>query len=263
MQNYLATYYTKVTNQEFERRVRIFNNRSSIEERFSTLSGGKVLDVATGAVNFASLMEKHFISTTFIAAIDIKLGPLIQFSKKSESDKIKPIVMSGNLLGFKNNTFNTVALSNSLHHLKSTSKTLTEMNRTLAPGGQFIIREMFCDGDQTPSQKTHTLLHNWWGAIDTANNVTHNPVFTEKELREQVNSLKLEDVEYFVVEDTSTDPFEPEMIKYLNKILETYTKRAESDKKLLVQGKIAREHLNKFGFCSSRALVAIGNKSSA
>ena len=73
----------------------------------------------------------------------------------------------------------------------------------------------------------------------------------------------MENIEYFILEDTSTDPFEPEMIKYLNKVLETYTKRAEGNKELAIQGKIAKEHLDEFGFCGSRALIAIGKKSFA
>ncbi len=238
------------------------NKGPSIEELFSNLSGGTILDVATGAGNFAMLMEKQFQNPGIIAAIDTTTGLLIHIKEKVESKKIQPLVMDGGLLGFKNNTFDTVAISNSLHHLKDPGIILREMSRTLVPDGHFIIREMFCDGDQTPAQKTHTLLHNWWAAIDTLNNVTHNQVFTEEALKNLAKSIDLTDTNFSIVEDTSTDPFEPDMIEYLNKALDVYTKRVENNAKLSQQGRTAREHLNKFGFCNARSLLTICKKKS-
>ena len=238
------------------------NKGPSIEELFSNLSGGTILDVATGAGNFAVLMEKQFKNPGIIAAIDTTVNSLIHIKEKVESKKIQPLAMDAGLLGFKNNTFDTVAISNSLHHLKDPGVILGEMSRTLVPDGHFIIKEMFCDGDQTAAQKTHTLLHNWWAAIDTSNNVTHNQVFTEEELKKQAKSINLADVKFSIIEDVSTDPFDPEMIEYLNKTLDAYTKRIENNEELLQQGRTAREHLDKFGFCNARSLLAIGQKKS-
>jgi len=111
----------------------------SLEGILGKLPGGIVLDVATGAGNFAATMEHFFKSCTLIAAIDSTIGSLKHISKRMESEVIIPVVMNGNLLAFKNDTFSTVAISNSLHHLNNPDDILQEMLRTLCPGGHFII----------------------------------------------------------------------------------------------------------------------------
>lgn len=124
----------------------------SLEAILGKLAGGTVLDVATGAGNFAATMEHSFKSCTMITAIDSTMSSLKHISRRMESEVIIPVAMNGNLLAFKKDTFSTVAISNSLHHLNTPEDILQEMLRTLCPGGNFIIMEMFRDGDQTKSQ---------------------------------------------------------------------------------------------------------------
>ena len=235
-------------------------NKSSLEALLSKLTGGNVLDVATGAGNFASAMEQSFTDCNLITAIDCNAAPLTHLREKTGSDKIIPAAMNGANLAFKDNSFDTVAISNSLHHLKTPGDTLGEMKRTLSPGGHFIIMEMFQGGNQTKAQETHTILHNWWGAVDSHNGVVHNRVFTEEEIKKCAESLGLLALEFHCVEETGGDPFNPEMKNYLNKALTAYEKRSEGSPELLNQGKLARRHLDEFGFTGARALLVLGVK---
>ena len=162
------------------------------------------------------------------------------------------------LLAFQNNTFNTVAISNSLHHMKEPEIVLQEMKRTLAPGGYFIVREMFRDGNQTSSQHTHTLLHNWWAATDSENGTVHNPVFSQSELRDLIKRVGLIDLAFHSSEDLSGDPFDPELLDGLDRALKTYTLRAKGNEKLVKQGEEAMIHLKEHGFTNARSLFAVG-----
>lgn len=234
--------------------------KSFLETTLGKLPGGLVLDVATGAGNFASAMKHCFTNCSSVVAIDSAAESLKLINERIESVKILPVAMDGNLLAFKDGVFNTVAISNSLHHLSNPDRILQEMTRTLASGGHFIITEMFRDGNQTPSQQTHTVLHNWWAAVDSRNGVIHNPVFTQRELKERVGRIGLAELEFHIDEDLSGDPFDPELMNYLDKALDTYFERAGDIKYLTDQGESARKHLKKYGFAGSRALFAVGVK---
>ncbi len=219
-----------------------------------------MLDVATGAGNFAAEMEFNFSDCSLITAIDTSAKPLLNIAKGLESNTIVPSVMDAALLAFLDNTFDTVAISNSLHHLNNPSVVLSEMMRTLRPGGFFVIREMFSDGDQTLSQKTHTLLHNWWAATDSQNGVVHNHVYTEQEVRSTIESIGLVNPIFQISENLTGDPYSEELMSYLNKALEKYDQRASGCESLVKQGKEAKAHLIKYGFTGTRALIAVGTK---
>lgn len=236
-------------------------DETGLEAILGKLAGGSVLDVATGAGNFAATMEHSFRSCTLITAIDSTMGSLKHIGRRIKSEVIIPVAMNGNLLAFKNDTFSTVAISNSLHHLNKPDEVLQEMLRTLCPGGHFIIMEMFWDGDQTKSQLTHSMLHNWWAAVDSRNGIVHNPVFTQAELKQWAESIELSALEFHFVEDTSGDPFAPELTGYLNKALDAYEKRTNGVPELIEQGEQARTHLDENGFTGSRTLLAVGVKS--
>ena len=226
----------------------------------SGLPGGVVLDVATGAGSFAAEMEMIFSDCTLIAAVDTSIKPLLNIAKRLDSSKITPSAMDGALLAFRDKTFNTVALSNSLHHMNNPEKVLSEMMRTLIPGGFFVIREMFRDGDQILSQQTHTILHNWWAATDSRNGVVHNPVYTEQEIRSCIENIGLVNLSFQVSEDLTGDPYDIEVMNHLDKALETYDKRSSRCKHLEKLGKEARAHLKKHGFTGARTLIGVGSR---
>ncbi len=224
------------------------------------IHGGLVLDIASGTGSFAAAMEQSFTNCSMIVAADTSEKSVKLVRKNLNSGIIVPVLTDGNLLSFQDGTFDTVAVSNSLHHLTDPELVLKEMMRTLAPGGHFIISEMFRGGDQTPAQQTHTVLHDWWAAVDSLNGIVHNPVFTRTELRNLIENTGLSSLEFYTVEDTGGDPFDSETIAYLNSVLDSYEKRAGGSKTVIEQGELARNHLEKHGFTGARALLAVGTK---
>ena len=64
------------------------------------------------------------------------------------------------------------------------------MGRVCKPGGQFIISEMYRDG-QTETQQTHVALHHWWAAVDTAEGILHHETYTRQELVEITEKIGL------------------------------------------------------------------------
>lgn len=220
---------------------------------------GRMLDVATGSGSFASDIMVCSRSAIEIIAIDTLLRPL----KSITPDRIPGVLaaaVNGMKLAFGDSVFSGVAISHSLHHMDKPEDVLKEMIRVLKPGGIFIVNEMFSDGDQRPSQITHTLMHNWWGAMDRANGVPHNPVYSRNELESLVKSTGITDIEYAVHEDLSEDPYSSELKEKLVRAQKASMERIAGNSKLTAQGKAAWKHYEKHGFTCARTLMAYGAK---
>jgi ubiquinone/menaquinone biosynthesis C-methylase UbiE len=105
--------------------------------------------------------------------------------------------MNAENLKFEDESFDTVCISHSLHHLANISKVLAEMKRVLKNGGNFILQEVYCDGDQTEAQKADELEHEWEAQIDSLLGITHNKTLTKQRIMDIASSLNLRELEVF------------------------------------------------------------------
>src|SRR3989304_4786817 len=155
------------------------------------ISGGKVLDVATGTGGFIHFLIDGLKDFDEITGVDASDRGGTAFAK---AFKDKPNIRFGQMdaehLDFPEAGFDTVCISNSLHHLSNLPRVLAEMKRVLKPGGHFLVSEMYRDG-QTEEQLTHVLLHHWWAAVDTAQGVTHDETYTREQLVSITTTLNL------------------------------------------------------------------------
>jgi len=222
------------------------------------VSQGRILDVATGAGNFARNIWEVRGSSMEIIAVDTLVRSLISVTPE-KIPGVLTAAMDGMQMAFGDSVFTGAAISNSLHHMENPVKVLTEMVRILEPGGILIVNEMFSDGNQSQSQLTHTMMHNWWGAVDRYRGNSHNPVYTRKELESLIETSGIEDVNYAVHEDISGDPHSPELRDHLTKSHQTLTKEIAGNSKLEEQGEAAWKHYKKHGFTAARSLMAWGN----
>ena len=135
-----------------------------------TISGGKVLDVATGNGNFIHFLLEGLMNYDDITGIDTKEGLEAVFKANFQSQPVNYRKMDAAALHFADATFDTVCISNSLHHMPELESTLKEMLRVLKLGGLFIISEMYRD-NQSAAQMTHVHLRHWWAAVDQTQGV--------------------------------------------------------------------------------------------
>jgi ubiquinone/menaquinone biosynthesis C-methylase UbiE len=108
--------------------------------------------------------------------------------------------MSGERLLYPDSSFDTVSISNSLHHLPDIKKTLNEMLRVLKPGGLFIINELFCDG-QNEKQLSHVLLHHLQAEVDTLLGIPHDKTFEKQKILDIAGNMGLVGLRSFVHEN--------------------------------------------------------------
>lgn len=239
------------------------------QQAFSNLSGGRVLDVATGGGNFIEVLSEHLRDFETFTGIDQSDHSRAVFEQSLAGLPATFIKMDGVNLQFADASFDTVSLSNSLHHLADIPLVLAEMKRVLKPGGHFIISEMYCDGQSEP-QQTHVLIHHWFAAVDTTLGLTHRQTYTRQQLFAIIQSLNPYALAIKDVADPQSDPKDPENIRFLEaRLAETLlrldglppqgapeTEHARFDE-LRAQAETLRQRLNRVGFRSATTLVAV------
>jgi SAM-dependent methyltransferase len=228
-----------------------------ISKSLNSIFAENILDVATGRGDFLLLLHENL--GTFGSAIGIDIKRFDEW----ESDKFSELpirfqTMDASNLDFADASFDLVSISNSLHHLVDPCQTLAEMVRVLKPGGHFILYEMFTD-HQTPEQQTHTLLHQWWGKVDTASGICHRSPYTRDELIKLIECSDLDNWQMMDDVDLSGDPFDPETLAILDKNIDNYLAKTKAAD-LINEGVSLRQRLQTIGFQSATELFALAEK---
>ncbi len=233
------------------------------KDLLGNISAGKVLDVATGGGTFIHFLLDGLQDWQEITGIDTSERAEAAFKEAFKDHKnIRFMKMDAVKMEFADNSFDTVCISNSLHHMPDLPTTFKEMKRVLKPGGIFIVFEMFRDG-QTETQMTHVYLHDWWGATDSAEGVFHHQSFTRQEILDLVADLGLVDLQAQDFLDLSGDPRDPANLEQLGPVIDRYKERAArlpQAKSLIEQGEVLRTRVKEIGFHSATELLLIGIK---
>jgi ubiquinone/menaquinone biosynthesis C-methylase UbiE len=173
------------------------NNSGAIEirEKLGTISGGKVLDVATQKGGFIRTLMKALKDYSSFVGIDL-LEENVRDARNDVKDA--PItfqMMNAEMMEFADNEFDTVCMAHSIHHLENIDKVLGELYRVLRPGGQLILQESFSDGYQTEAQYVEIEAHTLDAEIDRLFNIPHFKTKTKQELVQIFNSIGVENSE--------------------------------------------------------------------
>jgi SAM-dependent methyltransferase len=171
-------------------------------------------------------------------------------------------VMNAEQLDFEDESFDTVSISASLHHLSNIQRVLGEMKRVLKTGGHFILAEMHRDG-QTEAELTSVYLHQWVAEIDSELGHLHNRTFTRQELVDYVVSLGLRNIEFHDSFDRDSDPMEKGRIERLEGLIDRVIQRSEgisNNSEFKERGEKLRKRLREVGARREPILVAIGEK---
>jgi ubiquinone/menaquinone biosynthesis C-methylase UbiE len=228
-----------------------------------TLSAGRILDVATGSGQFINFLVENLNNYSEIIGIDISDKACAVFSEVyKDKPQIRFIQMDAERMDFPAASFDTVCISNSLHHMADLKSVLDEMKRVLRPGGNFIIAEMYCD-NQTETQMTHVLLHHWLAAVDNAKGITHHQTYSRQQVMDIIAGVGLHKVVIEEMRDLNNDPRDPGIVKDLHETVDQYLKRIEGlsgEANLRERGLKLRERIAEIGFHSATSLLIIGEK---
>ena len=233
-----------------------------IEKALSGIDGGRILDVATQAGGFVRIMKEHLKSYTEIVGIDLSEPAIEAARKATDEDGISFMVMDAEKLEFEDESFDTVSISVSLHHMADVAKVLGEMKRVLRPRGHFIAMEMHSDAETEP-ERTAAGLHRWAAEIDTALGRLHNPIMGREEIVGHVAGLGLTKVESHDWIDRESDPLEAATVERLENAVTRMTERAAEATDPVPfekQGEELLERIRKVGARMEPMIVITGQK---
>src|SRR4030043_441932 len=258
------------------------SNAGKIVQKLGQISAGKVLDVGTGGGGFISTLTKTLKAYDSFVGIDY--CPSDESKKEMESGKkrfegkpVQFLQMNAENLEFEDEAFDSVCMSHSLHHLADIDKVSTEMKRVLKKGGNFILREMYGDGEQTEAQKVDELEHAWEARIDALLGITQNRTLKRQQIRDFARGLKLTEVE--ILDSTHSvdclfcekkhpceDPRNQATFHQSTKDVDNAIKRIENHPdlearmRLMEEGQRIKEAIAEFGASPASHLSIIGKK---
>jgi ubiquinone/menaquinone biosynthesis C-methylase UbiE len=224
------------------------------------ISGGHVLDVATGRGHSIITLMKNLNSFTEFTAVD-----MVDYTAESEDDILKHaevtyFQMDAQSMDFADNKFDTVHISHSLHHLTDVHRVLNEMVRVLKPDGHLIVDEMYRD-NQTVKQLTVVYLHDWWADIDTSLGINHNHTYHHREIISMFDQLDLKDTWF---EEIINDEYtESELIQIGERGIDQYYQRAQDLSNFddfKETGEQLRQRLHNVGAQLATTLLIVGKK---
>lgn len=238
------------------------NTMVEVEAAFCQLTGGRLLDVATGGGAFAAWLADMLMDVDGIVGIDAKRWTNMPDDNIFDRGAAEFIEMDAHKLEFDDASFDTVAISYSLHHMADPVAVLAEMRRVLKPGGHLIVREMHQD-DLAEAQRTGVLLHHWWAAVDRVEGITHNETYTRQGLLDLIAGCDLRDLISFEYADVDDDPFEEEQLALLRDRIVSVTRRAQNLPGLahiVAQADDLAPRLDQTGWLAPPVIIAAGRK---
>jgi len=233
---------------------------TAIEPRavLGDLSGGRVLDVATGTGGFVRFLLDGLKDHTEIVGIDVNPERREAFvAAFGDLPDVRFVEMDAHRLAFPDGSFDTACISNSLHHLVDPAPVLAEMVRVLRPGGHLVVNEMYRDG-QSETQTTQVLLHHWWAAVGTLRGEVHRETYRRDQIVDIVDRLGLANLRLVDLADPDEDPHDSATSAELEAAIDRYTAHAAGHPDLQRRGEDLRARLRTVGVRSATQLVAIG-----
>jgi SAM-dependent methyltransferase len=222
------------------------------------ISGGRVLDVATGTGSFVQFLLDSLRDYGEIVGIDANPERSAAFTEAlGDRADVRFVEMDAHHLAFADGSFDTVCVSNSLHHFADPAPVLAEMLRVVRPGGHLVVNEMYRD-DQSEAQETHVLLHHWWAAVGTVRGEVHRETYRRTEIVAIVEGLGLSDLRLVDLSDPDEDAHDPGTTAELEAAIDRYVGLAGGHPELQQRGEVLRARLREIGARSATQLVAVG-----
>jgi ubiquinone/menaquinone biosynthesis C-methylase UbiE len=231
--------------------------------KLQNLSGGRILDVATGHGQFLRVLADAFADFKEAIGIDTSASN-IEIARRECGDGFLLELMDAQNIEYPDGYFDTVAIRHSLHHLADVNAVMLEMKRVLKPGGLFIVCEVFQSRD-TERENSQRHLHHWWAAVDRAQGRTHNATFTRSEILQITDGLGLTNTDIFEFleeyEDARCTEILGHMIGRCNHDIKML-REANGPKELIQKGEDLVARFSKFGFVNESSLYILGRRAS-
>jgi ubiquinone/menaquinone biosynthesis C-methylase UbiE len=235
---------------------------NAFEELFSNINGGRVLDVAAGEGGYITILRRYLGNFDSITGLDVNHKVLSIARSAFDIQEIQFTQMNAEMLGFDSDSFDTVNISASLHHLEHVSRVLAEMKRVLKSGGKLILTEMHRDGI-SEEQFNAIRIHHWAASVDSSQGILHDRTFARQEILDFIGEMNLVNMTTRDFPNTESNPMDKKAIARISAYLDRYHQRLVNKSRsevLLQQEGELRTSLATKGFQREPIVVIIAEK---
>ncbi len=190
-----------------------------LKEKLAGWPGGRILEAGAGAGQFAKILTASFRGFESFTGVDVDEKALAEARRQLPDARYTFEKQSAHHLTFEDNTFDTAAVSNALHHLPDPPKALLEIKRVLRPGGLFIAAEMRRDGLSEP-QITHRQYHIFRAAADGLLGISHRGIYAGAEIVRLVRGAGFSIFDRFDWVEEKADFKDPEELARVARVMD-------------------------------------------
>jgi ubiquinone/menaquinone biosynthesis C-methylase UbiE len=195
-----------------------YENMLTLKTRISNYDAGSLLDVAIGRGEFLKFALKSFNSWKSAAGIDIDRESLQIAIKEFTNTPVILIFGSALSMPFVDNYFDTITMSNTIHHIETLSALFSEISRVCKSNGLFIINEMLNE-NYSDLQETYMLYHRFNADVDNQLGCYHHEPYNMKELLTIIKSSGFQIIDYFVHTEITGDTMNTKEIEAMTERL--------------------------------------------
>jgi ubiquinone/menaquinone biosynthesis C-methylase UbiE len=183
----------------------------SLKCRLDKYDAGSLLDIAVGRGEFLKFALGSFHSWESAAGIDIDTESLQLAGKEFIHSPVILLWGSALAMPFTDHYFDTVTMSNTLHHIENLPGLFREAGRVCKTDGLILVNEMLNESNPN-KQETYMLYHRFIAEVDNQSGHYHREPFTEKELLSVIKQSGLGLKEYFIHDEITENSLNREEI---------------------------------------------------
>lgn len=188
-----------------------YENMLTLKSRLGNYDAGILLDIAVGRGDFLKFALSSFRTWKSAAGIDVDAETLRIAS--AELDSLPVILIRGSALDlpFTPRYFDTVTLSNTLHHIERLPALFAEAGRVCREKGLIVVNEMLNE-THSQVQESYMLYHRFIAEVDNQLGRFHREPFTFREIQTILKNSTLRQLDCFVHEETTGNSLNREEI---------------------------------------------------
>lgn len=216
----------------------------TLRDRLSIIDAGLILDVATGTGDFLKFASHAFRSNTGAAALEADMESLLRARNTLNGIPVILVLSSALQMPFFNGYFDTVMLSNALHHIEDHTGLFQEIKRVCKPGGLLVVNEMINERNSA-MEESYMLYHQFKAEIDSQLGNYHRETYSMKDILAIIRMSGFQVVDYFLHEESIGKILDDKDVESLSVSLETLINKLKGTSYYYFYENKAREILNR------------------
>jgi len=201
-----------------------YENMLTLKDRLGNYDAGALLDIAVGRGDFLKFALGSFHSWKSAAGIDTDPESLQIAVNEFSNTPVILVLGSALSLPFTNQYFDTITISNALHHIETLKPLFEEANRVIKIKGLIVVNEMLNES-LSRIQETYMLYHRFLADVDNQLGHFHREPFTLKDLLSIIKSSNLNMLDYFIHEESTGDYLNREELEAMSERIRNKVKQ--------------------------------------